>query len=659
MRLAVVALLVLAGVLPARAEAKWIEVRSANFLFVGDAPEGQIRDIARKLELFREVMLRALPGAASGSPVPTVVIVCATARTLQPVRPLFRGNPIELAGFFQSGEDVNYMVINAEITDAALPTVFHEYSHALVSNTLGPLPVWASEGLAEVYETMEQQRGGRSALLGRAQAYHLALLNRSTLIPIRDLAAVDHRSAMYNEGTRRGVLYAQSWALVHYLTFGNPERTKQFRQFLSAVRAGSDPRTVFADAFGADTVLDRELFDYVRRFSFPAMRFDFEDRVAGGAVDRGRTIEDLDAEIYIADLQSRLGRGDEARARLAAVLQKKPDAPRALVSQGMEHLRGGRLDAALPLLERAAALAPGDAWAQSAFGRVLIARLGNRLFDDAVTAALQQSRTVLARAVELDPDSAFAAAMLGYVEMTLGTDLPRAMSLLERAVRLAPSREEYHLFLAQSLIRQGNFAGATGVLGPLVAGAHLDEVRRRAKALLSNLAEQRNRAAPSPASAPLAATDLRELAGVTQSEALTVAEPPPSVTDPARPERSEQLAAPGADDTPLPVGLVLRPLGAGETRVLGQFRAIECAGGSVVLLVDGDSGPLRLRTKDIDDVDFISYRADGLSNVNCGVLAAPQRVLATYRAAPEGTGPGATAGDAVAIELLPDDYMPK
>src|SRR6187455_2231003 len=131
MRFATVALLVVASLLPVRAEARWTEVRSANFLFVGDAPEAQIRDIAQKLELFREVMLRALPGAASGSPVPTVVLVCATDRSLQPVKPLFRGNPIELAGFFQGSEDVNYVAMNAEFADAALQIIFHEYSHAL------------------------------------------------------------------------------------------------------------------------------------------------------------------------------------------------------------------------------------------------------------------------------------------------------------------------------------------------------------------------------------------------------------------------------------------------------------------------------------------------------------------------------------------------
>jgi predicted Zn-dependent protease len=651
MRPAAVVLLVFAILCPVGAEARWTEVRSASFLFIGDAPEGQIRDIAQKLELFREVMLRALPGAATGSPVPTVVLVGATSRSLQPVKPLFRGNPIELAGFFHGSEDVNYMAINAEFADAALQTIFHEYSHALVSNTLGPLPAWVSEGLAEVYETMEQQRGGRSALLGRAQAYHIGLLNRSTLIPIRDLTAVDHQSPMYNEGSRRGVFYAQSWALVHYLTFGEPSRTKQFRQFLAGVPSGGDTKTLFADAFGADTVLDRELFDYVRRFSFPAMRFDFEDRVSAEAVQKGRTMDDLDAEIYIADLQSRIGRVEEAQARLAAILKKKPDAPRALVAQGMEHLRGERLDAALPLLERAAAQAPNDAWAQSAYGRVLVARLGNRLFDDAVSAALQQSRAVLARAVELDADSAFPTAMLGYVELSLGTDLPRATALLERAVRLAPSREQYRLLLGQSLMRQGNVAGATRVLAPLAGGERSDEVRDRARALLESLAEERNR--PGATSAGPAGRE-----PVVSGVAGRSSAPPSSAGPPAGVDAPRQ-AEPASVDSPPRAGLVLRRMGVGETRVLGHFRAIECARGSAVLLVDGDAGTLRLRTKEIDDVDFISYRADGLSSVDCGVLPAPQRVLVTYRPGTEGSGSTATAGDAVAIELLPDGYTPK
>jgi hypothetical protein len=42
------------------------------------------------------------------------------------------------------------------------------------------------------------------------------------------------------------------------------------------------------------------------------------------------------------------------------------------------------------------------------------------------------------RAVELDADSACAAGMPGYVELTSGADLPRATILLEPTDRLGP-----------------------------------------------------------------------------------------------------------------------------------------------------------------------------------------------------------------------------
>ena len=114
-------------VLPAGASAKWTELRSENFVFIGDASEGQIRRVAERLEQFREALLRVLPGASAQSPVPTVVMVFDGDRSMTPVKPLYRGKPIELNGYFQSGEDVNYIVVNAEFLDIAVVTIFHEY----------------------------------------------------------------------------------------------------------------------------------------------------------------------------------------------------------------------------------------------------------------------------------------------------------------------------------------------------------------------------------------------------------------------------------------------------------------------------------------------------------------------------------------------------
>jgi tetratricopeptide (TPR) repeat protein len=630
-------LTIVVALVPLGAEAKWTQIRSANFTFVGDAPEGAIRRIAQRLEQFREVMLRALPNATAASPVPTVVMVFANQRALQPVAPLFRGNPIEVGGYFQAGEDLNYIAIDAEYVDLALLTIFHEYAHFLVSNSMGPLPVWASEGLAEVYEMVEERDGGKKAVLGRAPQHHVELLKASTLIPIRDLLAIDQTSSVYNEGNRRGVLYAQSWALVHYVTFGNAERAKQFTQFLSSVRGGSPASSAFSAAFGDPAVLDRELFDYVRKYLFPAILLDFGERVAGGSVEKGQTLPDLDATIYVADLQGRVGREEESRMRLAAVLKQNPKAGRAHAAIGLQHFRANQMDKAMPILEQAASMGTGDGWIQNAYGRALIAQLNAA--ENA--ASIQKAHEVLGRAVELDANSAFAAAMLGYVELMLNNDPTRAASLLERAARLAPSREQYRLFLAQAYVRQRDFTKATNQLGPLVASGRDPQIRSQAREWLGRVAEMKARPPAAAAATAPTAEDLAALASL--SRAGTAGSPisPPGTRRPAPTFRPD-----------------LRPVAEGETRIRGQFTAVECNAGSVVLIVQAETGQLRLLTRQLSDVDFISYRTETPGSVSCGKQPTPPWVLATYRAATAGTGPSATAGDVVAIELLPDGYEP-
>jgi tetratricopeptide (TPR) repeat protein len=621
----------LVALLPTDAAAKWTRLRSANFEFIGDAPAGQIRRVAEKLEQFREVMTRALPGATGASPVPTIVVVFATDRSLTPVKPLFRGNATEVGGYFQSGEDLNYIAVNGEFIDIALLTVFHEYAHFLVSNTVGNVPVWLGEGLAEFYDVTQGRDRGKSVIIGGAPRHHVDLLKESTLIPIKELLSITRSAQVYNEGSRRGVFYAQSWALTHYLTLGSKERGSQFRQYLASLRSGMEDERAFIDSFGTDTTaLDRELFNYVRQFTFPAVQMQFAEKVTGEA-DRGTTMDDLDAEIYIADLQARIGRDEEARSRLQAIVGRKPGAARAWSALGLIDFRARRFKEALPQLERAAEQDPRSGFVQTAFGRALIAMLNDQESPQARAVMVQKARTALSRATELDANSADAAGLLGYVELLAGSDMPRAVTMLERASRLAPSREQYRLLLAQALLRQREFARATAYLGPLMASGRSAETRSDARRLLSEMADLRTRAASGTTSQPASNDPLPVLGAATE------------------------LVLPSTRST---MRLDLRPVKNGELRVLGMFRTIECRPDVVVLHVDADGRLLRIGARQLGDVDFITYRSEPAGSVSCGALPTPVRVLATYRARATPTSSGATDGDVVAIELLPDGYTP-
>ena len=610
---------------PLEAAAKWTQLQSENFLFIGDASEGQIRRVAGRLEQFREVLLRVLPRASALSAVPTIVMVFDGQRSLAPVRPLFGGRPIEVAGYFQAGEDVNYITVNAEDLDRAVTTIFHEYAHFLINENQGRVPVWVNEGLAELYETFERiDDDGRRVIIGRAPGHHLAVLRSSTMMPIKQLVAVDQKASIYNEGSRRGLLYAQSWALVHYLTLGNPARAVHFRNYLSAMDSGIPHDQAFAAAFGADVAgLESELVEYVRQFTFPAVRFQFPEKSAAASIPRGKVLDDDDAETYLADLQARIDRVDDARTRLAAIQVRNPKAGRALMVLGSIHLREKRVSDAAAHLEKAAALAPDDFMVQNAYGRSLVMHMSQA--PAAAPKILPQARQALERATTINPRSGRSAYLLGYAELVGGGDMAAAVKALERAIQLEPRREESRILLAQALARQGEYEKATALLGPLIATGRTADMRATARRVLGDLADRRAALATGAAAPPMTS-------------------PSPDTTTPEAVRRDGMRSS----------GLLLRVVQAGEQRVLGTLDAIDCARGAVVLRVTSNGRVLALRATQFADVDFISYRSTAPGAVTCGPQKSRDRVYATYR--PE-AATGGIDGLAVAIELLPDNFV--
>ena len=64
-------LVLLLAAVPATAAAKWTEVRTKNFLLVGDASPNQIREVGESLELFRWGFLQFFKIPRSPSSVAT------------------------------------------------------------------------------------------------------------------------------------------------------------------------------------------------------------------------------------------------------------------------------------------------------------------------------------------------------------------------------------------------------------------------------------------------------------------------------------------------------------------------------------------------------------------------------------------------------------
>src|SRR5687768_4674871 len=183
---------------PVSAKDKWISIRSKNFFMVGNTSEKEIKDVAQKLEQFREVFTRLFPNMVFNTPVPTTVVVFKSDRSFAPFKP-----GTNVAGYFQSGSDVNYIALTTEVPTYnqqkladPFDVIFHEYIHLLVNNTFENAPLWFNEGLAEYYSTFKIT-DDQKIRLGSAIGRHVFLLRESKMLPLKTLFEVDHKSPHY------------------------------------------------------------------------------------------------------------------------------------------------------------------------------------------------------------------------------------------------------------------------------------------------------------------------------------------------------------------------------------------------------------------------------------------------------------------------------
>src|SRR5258708_3408795 len=112
--LCLVFIALLSGTRPSYAADKWLSIRSKNFFLAGNASESAIRRVGRELEEFRTALGNIFPGVNSQSSIGTTVIVFKDDVSFRPYKPLYEGKAGNVAGYFQAGEDVNFIALAAD-----------------------------------------------------------------------------------------------------------------------------------------------------------------------------------------------------------------------------------------------------------------------------------------------------------------------------------------------------------------------------------------------------------------------------------------------------------------------------------------------------------------------------------------------------------------
>ena len=450
----------------------WTTLKADEFTFVSNASDSVTTNVASQL-----LRMRAAVGEITHlrvrSTTPMTVFVFANERSFAPFRDAtFGPNSENITGIFLSNEGGNFILLRGDAASGVDRVVFHELTHYFVRNTLTALPMWLNEGIAEYYSTFDADGGDVS--VGRPIADHVRWLQGQPMIPLQDLFGVDRNSALYNESSHRGAFYAESWAMVHYLMLGKPERRAQFSEFLRLMTQMPFD-DAYTRAFGDVTYakLERELRLYVTQKAFSFTKFSLND------VD----VTDIDAPVELTrdELLYSLGHllayaadnPSDAKPFLAEALKINPSHAGSYADMGRLYDDAGDKAQADAAFGKAVQLGSNDARIYVQYGRRILEK------------EPLKARDAFRKAAQLDPNLASAWTGLGETYVVTGSfDKDEGIAALEKSLALVPGDIATAFDLAQLYAISGRRAEAAKLVDGVLARSGDARMRDQAQEVL-------------------------------------------------------------------------------------------------------------------------------------------------------------------------------
>jgi tetratricopeptide (TPR) repeat protein len=613
-------------------QAGWVSVRTANFLVEGGAGEAELRRVAALLEAYRAAFSRLFSGEYFDAGVQTAVVVFPDDASYAPFKPRIGGRVANsVAGYFQPGTDVNYITLARDGDLARDPsTLLHEYTHLLFNNHFRAAPLWLKEGLAEFYSTARLSADGQRLTLGEAPEHRRRELRGRELLPLATLFALDQSSPTYADPLQRNLFYAQSWALVHYLSEARGGRGGALARFTDVLAGGAGVEDALRQAFNLGVKeLETGLATYARAGRYKSGVEVFARPLDFDAQTSAYTLSDAEVAALLGDLLLHTERDEDAEAYLTRAVAQDPKLAPARVALGALRLRQGRTSEASEHLRVAVESAPNNYLAHYLLADALDREGVSDAEHDTPREFEERTETLraeLRRAMELAPRFVESYKLLASVEIERGDRYEEAAELLARAQALAPRRADLGLMRAQAFMLAGRLDEAQRLAEPYAQAGQEGRVRAQAEALFKRIEARRAQAA----------------AATREADQL-----PPDANAPTQP-----------CDMPARGGPQHKRLRFEGAQVCGRLAEIECAEQGVVFRVETAAGAtLRLRAEDMRRVRFVTYTTEVKTGpVTCGPREHADHVLVTYRSPRDDKQP--FDGEAVAVEFIPENWNP-
>ena len=354
----------------------------------------------------------------------------------------------------------------------------HELTHRLVHHCYPAAPIWLNEGLACVFETARIEK--ESIVVGHGKylfgdrwkagghgAERYLVVPRDELISVGDMTRMTHRD-FYGRGGERfedeaAVVrnYAESWALVHLLMFGDDDLADTLGRYLISLRNGYGEFSSRLEDFADMDELQQKFGSAVYRNAFDKFEAKIEKDEIGMWV---RTMEWEETYLLWADLLPLTGEEGRARAKgyVEAALAENPDSARARIFAAALDAVTVRGDGAVvdsesltKRLEKLVVEYPGDV-------EVLMGYAEYRLRGKPDPELVAPLATVLGPLLE-SPSDARGQELAARYHILAG-DPERAGALLEKAIEDQPSYCNTYVTYARLIAARGEIERARGYL---------------------------------------------------------------------------------------------------------------------------------------------------------------------------------------------------
>lgn len=452
----------------------WRRYVSPNFEFYSANSDRESRDVLHNLELFHTTFLDFLKVQVR-RPLPVTVFYFADDDEFRAYAPASYGTKHRFAGFYVARPDRALILMSPrDESRQAQRLIQHEYVHHLFRIAEERPPAWFNEGMAELFSTLQGESD--RMMFGRPIEGRVLQLQQEDLMPLDQLFATSHQSAVFREGEHTGRFYAQAWALVHYCYFGATDLPREklalFLNIARSPRVAENPervRELCREVLGFDyPEMERRIARYVRSGRYQARSLPVP-AVAEPRTYERHAVSAAEVQLRLAEVAVRVNRTPQAKLALLHGADQRPEDTRIDETLGSLAYNENDLVGARERWERAIAHGSTNSAVFHELARVMTQRLFLR-FDpyyrmpDELSARL---RGLLRRSIESAPEQTSAYETLAWVEATSGECDVANVNLVQGRFDALKTKDRTLVSLALVRHRRGADAEALQLLGDL------------------------------------------------------------------------------------------------------------------------------------------------------------------------------------------------